>query len=247
MTALLEVRGLHAGYTEGSVVRDVDLRVEAGEVVALLGANGAGKSTVMRTLAGELKPLAGEVRIKGGSAAGPLHKLARRGLAYVSEERSVFMRLSTRQNIGVGRCAVGRVTALFPELEPLLGRKAGLLSGGEQQMLTLGRALARDGVDLLLADELSLGLAPKAVGRLLGAVRKAANDGMGVLLVEQHIHRVLEIADRVYVLAQGRVRYASDADEARGRVEEIERHYFSHADAVATDPSPSTSNERQFS
>ena len=237
MTALLEVRGLHAGYAEGSVVRDLDLRVDAGEVVALLGANGAGKSTVMRTLAGELKPLAGEVLIKGDAAAGALHERARRGLAYVSEERSVFMRLSTRQNIGVAGCEVGRVTALFPELAPLLGRKAGLLSGGEQQMLTLGRALTRDGVDLLLADELSLGLAPRAVGRLLGAVRRAADDGMGVLLVEQHIHRVLEIADRVYVLGQGRVRYASSADEARGRVDEIERHYFSHTTSNGGDPS----------
>jgi branched-chain amino acid transport system ATP-binding protein len=229
MTALLEARGLCAGYGDVSVVRGLDLEVRPGEVVALLGANGAGKSTTMRTLAGELSPLAGEVRFLGDPSAGPLHRRARKGLAFVTEERSVFMGLTTRQNIGVGRCDAKAVTGLFPELEPLLGRRAGLLSGGEQQMLTLGRALARDGVQLLLADELSLGLAPKAVGRLLDAVRAAADGGLGVLLVEQHIHRVLDVADRVYVLARGGVQYASTAADARGRIDEIQAHYFHHA------------------
>jgi ABC-type branched-subunit amino acid transport system ATPase component len=226
---VIQTTGLNAGYGDVSVVRGLDLEVHAGEVVALLGPNGAGKTTTMLSLAGELKPLAGEVRFLGDPDAGALHRRARRGLAFVTEERSVFMRLTTRQNIGVGRADAARVTALFPELGPLMGRRAGLLSGGEQQMLTLGRALGRDGVKLLLADELSLGLAPKAVGRLLDAVRAAADAGMAALLVEQHVHRVLEIADRVYVLANGRVRYAASAAQARSEIDEIQAHYLSSA------------------
>jgi len=227
MTAVLEARGLSAGYDGVAVVRELDLEVRPGEVVVLLGPNGAGKTTTMLSLVGELKPLAGEMRFLGEQSSQPLFKHAARGLAFVTEERSVFMDLTVRQNIGVGRCDVAKVTALFPELAPLMSRRAGLLSGGEQQMLTLGRALARPGVKVLLADELSLGLAPKAVTRLLRAVRQAADDGVGVLLVEQHVHRVLEIADRVHVLAQGRVRYSADAAQARERIDEIQSHYLS--------------------
>ncbi|HEX6388119.1 MAG TPA: ATP-binding cassette domain-containing protein [Solirubrobacteraceae bacterium] len=227
MSAVLEAAGLSAGYAGAAVVRDLDLEVHAGEVVAILGPNGAGKTTTMLTLAGDLRPIAGETRFCGAATKAPLHRRARGGLALITEERSLAMSLTVRQNIAIGRCDAGRVTALFPELEPMLGRRTGLLSGGEQQMLALGRALARRNTKALLADELSLGLAPKLVGRLLEGVRAAADDGVAVLLVEQHVHRVLDIADRVYVLAHGRVEYRGNAADARERIDEISAHYLS--------------------
>ena len=154
-----------------AVVRGLDLRVEPGEVVALIGPNGAGKTTTLLTLSGELPPIAGEVRFNGEVTKAPLFKRARRGLGFVTEERSVFMRLSTADNLRLARVPRRDATALFPELEPLMGRRTGLLSGGEQQMLALARALARKPT-MLLADELSLGLAPLVVQRLLRAVRR---------------------------------------------------------------------------
>ena len=203
---LLEARDMCAGYGGVEIVRNLSLKVFPGEVVALLGANGAGKTTTMLTLAGELKPLGGEILLKGLPTTAPLHKRARDGMAFVTEERSVFINLTTKQNLAVAHADISKATTIFPELEALLSRRGGLLSGGEQQMLTLGRALSRQ-TDLLLADELSLGLAPKTVGRLLRAVRAAADEGVGALLVEQHVHRVLEIADRVYLLHQGEIRF----------------------------------------
>ena len=235
---LLDVRGLSAGYGSNAVVRGLDLAVAPGEVVALLGPNGAGKTTTMRTLAGLLAPLAGELTLLGAPAAGPLHRRARRGLAFVPEERSVFTRLTVAQNLGLGGCAPDKAYGLFPELAPLHARRAGLLSGGEQQMLALGRALARE-PKLLLADELSLGLAPKAVGRLLRAARAAADAGLGVLLVEQHVHRVLEIADRVVVLVAGEARYQASGAQARREIDAIQAQYLGKAPAApAPGPPP---------
>ncbi|HZO37319.1 MAG TPA: ABC transporter ATP-binding protein [Solirubrobacteraceae bacterium] len=222
---LLEARGVSSGYGAVAIVRDLSIEVHRGEVVALLGANGAGKTTTLLTLAGEITPLGGEVLLNGAVTSSPLYKRARSGLAFVTEERSIFPKLTTRQNLAVGRADIDKATDLFPELEPLMSRRAGLLSGGEQQMLTLGRALARP-TELLLADELSLGLAPMTVGRLLRAVRDAADAGIGALLVEQHVHRVLEIADRVYLLDHGEVQFAGTAGEARNNIEEIQATYL---------------------
>jgi branched-chain amino acid transport system ATP-binding protein len=217
---LLAASGLDAGYHGHPVVRNLDLVVRAGEVVALLGPNGAGKTTTLLALAGELAPLAGTVAFAGRTTRSPLHARARQGLAFVPEERSIFPQLTTAENIRVGRCDQRAVLELFPELEPLLPRKAGLLSGGEQQMLTLGRALARRPA-LLLADELSLGLAPLIVTRLLEAVRAAADrDGVGVLLVEQHVRRVLPMADRAYVMRGGRVVLQGVVADVAGKLEE---------------------------
>ena len=230
-TPLLEARDLCSGYGRVEVIRDVTLEVRPGEVVALLGANGAGKTTTLLTLAGELMPLSGQVLLKGSNATAPLYKRARGGLAFVTEERSVFPKLTTRQNLAVGRADIAKATSLFPELEPLMSRRGGLLSGGEQQMLSLARALARP-TDLLLADELSLGLAPRVVGRLLRAVRAAADNGVGALLVEQHVHRVLEIADRVYLLHHGQVQFTGTAAEARGSIDEIQATYLTAGSAA---------------
>jgi branched-chain amino acid transport system ATP-binding protein len=218
MSALLETAGLSAGYHGHPVIHEIDIAIEAGEVVALVGANGAGKTTTLLALAGELDPLAGEVRLGGERASAPLHRRAKRGLAFVTEERSIFSSLSTEDNLRLGRGDVAGALELFPELKPLLKRRSGLLSGGEQQMLTLARALSRSPT-LLLADELSLGLAPKVVQRLLLAVRAAADRGVGVLLVEQHVKQALRVADRVYVMRRGRIVLSGPVAEVAPQLE----------------------------
>ncbi len=226
MTAVLAARGLCAGYGSVTVVRDLNLEVAPGEVLAILGPNGAGKTTTLRTLAGSLPPLDGHVEIDGSATRTPLHRRARAGLGFVTEERSVFSTLTTRQNLLVGRgCDPAKTVEMFPELKPLLSRRAGLLSGGEQQMVTLGRALARP-LKVLLADELSLGLAHKVVDRLLLAVREAADEGLAVVLVEQHVSRVLKIADRAIVLRQGKVEIEGTAESVRERLGDIEELYL---------------------
>jgi branched-chain amino acid transport system ATP-binding protein len=224
---VLQAVALCAGYGSQPVIHDVDLEVHPGEVVALIGANGAGKTTTLLALSGELPTLSGEVLMDGAATKAPLHKRARAGLTLVTEERSVFKGLSARDNLAVGRVSPADAMDLFPELEPRLDVRGGLLSGGEQQMLTLGRALARR-PRLLLADELSMGLAPLVVKRLLEAVRTAANDrGTAVLLVEQHVRKALLYADRVYVMRRGRIELSGTAAEIRSRLAEVEQHYLS--------------------
>jgi branched-chain amino acid transport system ATP-binding protein len=223
----LEARGIAAGYGSQAVIHDVDINVRSGEVVALLGANGAGKTTTLLTLAGELPPLRGEVAIDGIVTKAPLYKRARNGLTFVTEEKSVFKGLSTRDNLRVGGVDLDEALALFPELERRLNIRGGLLSGGEQQMLTLARALARK-PRVLLADELSMGLAPLIVKRLLEAVRAAADQrGTAVLLVEQHVRKALRYADRAYVMRRGRIELSGSAVELRSRINEIEDQYLS--------------------
>jgi branched-chain amino acid transport system ATP-binding protein len=223
---LLEAVDLSAGYGSLAAVRNLNLHVNEGEIVALLGANGAGKTTTILTLCGELPPIAGEVRWLGEPASSPLFVRARQGLSLVTEEKSVFMGLSAAENLRLGRGDPAFALDLFPELGDHLDRRCGLLSGGQQQMLTLARALAGR-PRVLLADELSLGLAPILVSRLLEAVRRAVDThGTGVLLVEQHVRQALRWADRIYVLQRGTCVLEDTAQSARGRIEEIERSYL---------------------
>jgi branched-chain amino acid transport system ATP-binding protein len=222
---MLEAKDLTVGYGVVPVIQGLNLQVRRGEVVALLGVNGAGKTTTVRALAGELSAMKGEVWFKGAATTAPLHARAKQGLRLITEERSVFMSLSTADNLRLGGQRAERCVELFPELAPLMSRRAGLLSGGEQQILTLARALAADPV-VLLADELSLGLAPLVVERLLTAVRAAADRGAAVLLVEQQVRNALQVADRAYVLSGGRVALEGSTAELRGRLDEIEQTYL---------------------
>jgi branched-chain amino acid transport system ATP-binding protein len=225
VSALVEARGLVAGYGKVTVVRKVDLDIGAGEVVALLGPNGAGKTTTILTLAGDLVPLGGTVRCLGLDETAPLHERARAGLALVTDSKAVLTRMTVAENIRVFRTTPDAVAALFPELDAHLDRQVGLLSGGQQQMLALGLALAR-GPAVILADELSMGLAPMIVDRLFSVLRTAADNGVGVLLVEQHVHKAMTIADRVYVMDRGRISISGTADELRHRVDEIQASYL---------------------
>ncbi len=231
---LLTVEDLHAGYLGIPAVRNLSLTVGAGEVVALLGPNGAGKTTTLSTIAGLLKAISGTITLGEETITNrPAYKLARLGLSLVPEDRALFYGLTVRENLGLAR---GRQTlpedellTMLPELEKCLGRKAGVLSGGEQQMLAVGRALISR-PRLLLVDEMSLGLAPVIVERLLPVLRRVADElGTGILFVEQHIAMALEIADRAYVLNHGELVLEGDAAQLRGNRELVEASYLGEA------------------
>jgi branched-chain amino acid transport system ATP-binding protein len=223
---LIEAKGVSAGYGKMPVVREIDIQVNAGEVVALIGPNGAGKTTTLLTLGGELTPMAGEVRFLDAPTKAPMHARCRKGLGYVTEERSVIMNLSVADNLKLAGVAPPVAFRYFPALERVLRRRAGLCSGGEQQMLSLARALGRE-PKVLLADELSLGLAPIIVTNLLGAVRDAAKTrGIGVLLVEQHVRQALKVADRVYVMERGHIVLTGTTAEIAGQLADVEAAYL---------------------
>jgi branched-chain amino acid transport system ATP-binding protein len=231
--SVLDVKDLSSGYGPQPVIRDINLHVNSGEVVALLGANGAGKTTALMAMSGVLPILGGEVRFDGEVMTDPLYMRARNGLSFVTEERSVFKTMSVTDNLRVAGVDPAAAIALFPELEKRLDVNAGLISGGEQQMLSLARAIARQ-PKLLFADELSLGLAPIVVTRLFIAIREAAqNTGAGVLLVEQHVRKALLYVDRVYVMRRGQIHLSLTVEEARERVEEIEAAYLASETSAA--------------
>jgi branched-chain amino acid transport system ATP-binding protein len=223
---LLEARDLVCGYGGVAAVRGLNLQVNPGEIVGLLGANGAGKTTTLLALCGELAPMSGEVSFLGSTNRMSLAQRSRQGLALVTEERSVFMGLTTAENLRLGRGDPERALEIFPLLRDHLQRRAGLLSGGQQQILTLARALAAQ-PRILLADELSLGLAPIIVQQLFEAIRRAVDEqGVGVVLVEQHVRSALQVADRIYILQRGRCVLEGTAAEMRGRLDEIEATYL---------------------
>ncbi len=211
--ALLAVHELHAGYGETEVLRGVDLAVEAGEIVAVLGSNGVGKSTLNRTISGLLRLRAGAIRFDGaeiGHEKPP--SIVARGLIHVPEGRRIFPNLSVSENLDLGsyrrareRRAQNRerVFTIFPRLYERRGQRAGTLSGGEQQMLAIGRGLMAE-PKLIILDEPSLGLSPLLVEELFALIKSINADGVSILLVEQNVVQSLEVADRAYLLAEGK-------------------------------------------
>jgi branched-chain amino acid transport system ATP-binding protein len=208
---MLEVDAIHTYYGESHVLQGVSLRVERGEVVALLGRNGAGKTTVIRSIVGFTPPRRGRVVVDGNPVHGwPPHRIARRGVALVPQGRRIFAPLSVRENLTLGARADGwtldRIFDLFPRLRERQAQAGGTLSGGEQQMLAIGRALLTNG-RLLLLDEPSEGLAPLIVSEIGRIVHGLKGRGLSILLVEQNYHLALRVADRVYVMSKGQIVY----------------------------------------
>ena len=219
---LLEVRGLTAGYGAGPVLFGVDLEIRSGELLALIGANGAGKSTLLGVLSGLLRPTSGSILVNGRDLTGVRpEQVVRAGLAHVPQGRRLFATLTVRQNLVLGaylrrdrevQSDIERVVGYFPALGDKLQRVAGTLSGGEQQMVAIGRGLMGR-PRLLMIDEPSLGLAPKVVETVVEVCRNINRDGVSVLLVEQDVVVALEAADRGYVLENGRIALSGSARE----------------------------------
>ncbi len=220
---LLQVEQLCAWYERAQVLFNVDLHIEPGEVVALLGRNGAGKSTTLKSLMGLVRSTTGRLYWRGQSIERlPSHHIARLGIGYVPEDRRIFTELSVRENLAVGRRAPAkghallwdeaRVFTLFPNLRELLDRPAGRISGGEQQMLTVARTLMGH-PQLLLLDEPSEGLAPVIVAQLTQAVAALKAQGLSVLLSEQNLNFALQVCDRVYIMESGQIRYQGSRAE----------------------------------
>ena len=226
---MLEVRGLAAGYGKIEVLHGLDLSVERGKIVTLIGSNGAGKTTTMRALSGMIRPTAGSIRLNGQEVGGlSSHEVARSGLAHSPEGRRVFSTMSVEDNLTLG--AFPRLTgsrprgdvaadrdrafALFPRLKERRAQLAGTLSGGEQQMLAMGRALMLR-PEILLLDEPSMGLAPKLVEDVFRIIRLLKEESVTMLLVEQFAAAALDVADYAYVMENGRIRFEGDASKLK--------------------------------
>lgn len=217
---ILEVEEVHTAYGLSQVLFGVSLRLDRGECVCLLGRNGVGKTTTMRSVMGLTPPARGAIRWKGENLVGLRpHQVARRGIGFVPEDRRIFPDLTVWENLDVarrpdrpamGEWTVERVLDLFPALRPLLNRRGGYLSGGEQQMLTIARTLMGN-PELLLLDEPSEGLAPQVVDHLGGQIQRLKADGLTILLAEQNVEFSLALADRAYILERGRVCYEGSA------------------------------------
>jgi branched-chain amino acid transport system ATP-binding protein len=220
---MLELRQVTAGYAQFTALWDVSLRVEAGEAVAVVGPNGAGKTTLMRVISGMIAPRAGDLVFAGQDLAGrPAHEVVAHGIAHVPEGRRIFPFLTVMENLKMGAFlrrarhdfqeSLERVYRLFPVLAERERQRAGSLSGGEQQMLAIGRALMSRPT-LILLDEPSMGLAPVLVFRLFDLIRRVREEGYTILVVEQNVRQVLKIVDRAYLLEVGRITVEGRADE----------------------------------
>ncbi|MCW2607852.1 MAG: branched-chain amino acid transporter, permease component [Frankiales bacterium] len=216
---MLELRGLKAGYGDTEVLRGVDLTVPDGAVVALLGPNGAGKTTLLRAASCLIRPTAGSLLVDGADATGwPAHRIAKAGVGHVPEGRGVFRSLTVRQNLRLQATTIPLEEALekaadaFPILGQRMDQVAGTMSGGQQQMLALARGYVESPRYLLL-DEVSMGLAPIVVDEIFAFLRRLADQGVGLLLVEQYVTRALELADLVFVLNKGEVAFAGEPSE----------------------------------
>jgi branched-chain amino acid transport system ATP-binding protein len=233
---VLEIRSLRAGYGAVEVLRGVDLDVGAGEIVALLGSNGAGKSTLNNNVSGLYRPFGGAIGFDGKPIAGaPSMRIVEAGLVQVPEGRRVFPNLSVRENLELGSYRRGRaaraknlerVLGVFPRLNERLSQLAGTLSGGEQQMLAIGRGLMSE-PRLLILDEPSLGLSPLLVEEMFGLIGRMNQDGLAILLVEQNVVQSLAIAHRAYVLENGRIALSGAAAELAEHPE-LRRSYLGH-------------------
>ena len=227
---MLEVRGLNAYYGKSHILQGVDLDVAAGEVVSLLGRNGAGRSTTLKAIMGELPPV-GEVRFKNQDIAGlPSYRIARMGLGYVPETRDVFPSLTVRQNLqlglkagGEGRWRLDDMLGMFPNLSARADTAAGVLSGGEKQMLTICRTLMGD-PELIMIDEPTEGLAPLIVRQVADLISLIAKRGLAILLVEQKLSIALDISRRVFVLGHGRIVF--EGTPAQLRADRSVRHQW---------------------
>jgi branched-chain amino acid transport system ATP-binding protein len=229
---LLELAGVNAFYGRAHVLFDVSLALRRGEIVVLLGRNGAGKSTTFKSVAG-LVAVRGEVRLRGESIAGLApHRIARLGVGYVPEDRQVFPNLTVADNLEIGakpgpdggvHWTLDRVLRVFPLLGGLLRRLGGTLSGGEQQLVTIARTLMGN-PDALLLDEPSEGLAPALVKSLAGLVERLRAEGMSVLLSEQNVRFALRVADRAYVIDSGHIRYEGTVAQLRERPDIMKRY-----------------------
>jgi branched-chain amino acid transport system ATP-binding protein len=221
MAALLEVRNLHAFYGKSHVLRGVELRVEQGEIVALLGRNGAGRSTAIKAIMGQVDAT-GSVHMRNEELIGlPSFRIAHRGIGYVPESRDVFPTLTVEQNLLLGekkgrrsRWQLADMYRMFPRLQERRRTAAGVLSGGEQQMLTLCRTLMGD-PDLIMIDEPTEGLAPMIVAQVAGYLRELQQRGIAVLLAEQKLAIALDISQRVYVMGHGTVVFEGTPGELR--------------------------------
>ena len=238
---LLDIDGLSAGYDGVPVVRDLSLHVRAGEVVTLLGPNGAGKTTTLRAVSGLVARLKGDITVLGGPVPRlrRAHEVARRGVAHVPEGRGVLGQLTVRENLVLGarrgRPDFDKALAYFPALAPLMERKAALLSGGEQKMLVVGRAILSE-PRLLLIDELSLGLAPLIFAQLLPVVRQVVADtGAGALLVEQYAELALSYSDRAYVLSHGDLVLSGPASQLLADRSRLDAAYLGSEEIVPRD------------
>jgi branched-chain amino acid transport system ATP-binding protein len=233
---VLEIRSLRAGYGAIEVLRGVDLAVAAGEIVALLGSNGAGKSTLNNNVSGLYRPFGGTIAFDGTNIAGaPSMRIVDAGLVQVPEGRRVFPNLSVRENLELGSYRRGRagrtknlerVLAVFPRLNERLTQFAGTLSGGEQQMLAIGRGLMSE-PRLLILDEPSLGLSPLLVEEMFTLIGRLNRDGLAILLVEQNVVQSLAIAHRAYVLENGRIALSGAAAELAEHPE-LRKSYLGH-------------------
>jgi branched-chain amino acid transport system ATP-binding protein len=233
-SALLDIQGLHAGYGETEVLRGVDLVVNSGEIVAVLGSNGVGKSTLNRTISGILRARAGSIRFDGGSIEREKPAvIVARGLIHVPEGRCIFPNLSVRENLDLGSYARAaerrtqnreRVFEIFPRLYERRSQRAGTLSGGEQQMLAIGRGLMAE-PKLIILDEPSLGLSPLLVEELFALIKRIHVDGVSILLVEQNVVQSLEVADCAYILAEGKFVMSGTAADI-GANPELKRTYL---------------------
>ena len=229
-TRLLEVRGLNSYYGDSHILFDVSLRVERNEVVALLGRNGAGKSTTLKSLMGVVTPRAGSVLLDGVEIAGmKSHAIAKRGMQLVHEDRRIFGSLDVEENLVLAgltapsKWPLDRIYEMFPRLKERRGSRGTDLSGGEQQMLAIARALIRD-PKIILLDEPFEGLAPVIVQALMAACRELAAEGQTIVLVEQNLAATLALAQRVYIISNGHIAHEGPADEIKAQPELLQRY-----------------------